>query len=105
MIEFAQRNFVFFKSKELKEQSQYALEVYSNNYMKNCFQVMLFHRELLLQFESYRKEFAKHFLKVLTNPRLCRMKRLAIGMLPINKKASYKLCKKYFPECILEMGS
>lgn len=102
MIEFALRNYYFFVQKEELVQQRYALEAYTNNYLKNFYQVMLFHKELYPLFKPYRKEFRKLFAKVLTNPLLCRMKRLAIALLCANTKLSYMLSKKYFPECILD---
>ena len=101
-IECSLRAYQFFVGKGLAVQQGYTLEVYANNYMKNFYQVMLFHRELIPDFKPYQKDFRRLAIKVLTNPRLCRMKRITIAMLFLSKRLSYRLAKKFFPECILE---
>lgn len=102
MIEFSLNNYLFFKEKNIPLQQGYALEIYANNYMKNFFKVMFMHKNLLPLFLPYKKNFRKHIIKFLLSPRICRMKRLAIIMLFFSRRLSYKICRKYFPECILE---
>ena len=100
-MELTLRNYQFFTGKRNKEQQRYTLEVYANKYLTHYFQVMLFHRELVPQFRPYRDEFRKYLPDVLKNPRICKMKKIAILLMFVHKKMSYKLCLRLFPECIL----
>lgn len=103
MIDFSLKNLLFFDQKAKIIQQRYALEVYTNNYLKNYFQVELFHRDLRKQFKAYRIKFIKNANRVIRNPHLCKLKRIMIIISFICPKISYKISKKYFPECVYEL--
>lgn len=102
MIDFSLRYYQFFLDKQEYKQSSYALEEYANNYMKNFFQVMLFHQELRSQFQPYRDEFRRHLYAILKSFHICKMKKIAVALMFVNKNLSYKLCLRLFPECLLD---
>lgn len=83
-----------------RKQQQYALENYLSKYMVIFFAVHIEHKEMKKEFLPYRKSFRKYILPIMTNPATCRMKKLVVVLMYINKYLAYRLCRKYFPESL-----
>lgn len=102
LIELAVSQYEFFTYKTLKTQQGYALEQYTRNYMINFFAVHISHKDLKENFLRYEKQFRGYLKKILAEPRICNMRKFTVLMMYINEKLAYRLCRKYFPECLPE---
>lgn len=100
LIELSLSQYDFFVKKTLRLQQDYALATYTTNYLINFFAVYIAHPESIQQFLPYRKRFRTLLPKILRDPCICTMKKLTIVMTYISKPGSYRLCMKYFPECL-----
>lgn len=102
MLLFSLKNYHFYVANEEMLQQQYTLEVYMNNYLKNYFQVNLFNRDLKKQFLVHQKVFHKYAYQAIQNPLLCKLKRVTLLLSFFSPGLAYKVCKKYFPECVYD---
>lgn len=92
----------FFKERGYDIQLRYAMDDYLTRFCKDKFAVYLLHPEFKKEFKPINREFKKYIFKLLRNPVICNMKKAAMLLLFVNIRFSYKLCTKYFPECIHE---
>ena len=102
LIDLSLSQYDFFVDKAIRAQQDYALATYATNYMINFFAVYIGHPELTPQFLPYRKHFRKFLPKLLSDPYICKMKKLTIMIMYLNNKVAYRLCRKYFPESLPE---
>ena len=102
LIELAISQLSFFEQKGIKIQYGYALEQYVRNYMINFFSVHIAHKELKKKFLPYQKQFRSHFIKILRETKICKMRKLVVMVMYVNKPLAYRLCRRYFPECLPE---
>lgn len=100
LIELSMSQYSFFVDKAIKTQQDYALATYVTNYMINFFAVYMTRKDFRYDFSPYRKQFRSYIGKILSNPQICRMKKINVLLMYINKKAAYRLAKKFFPESL-----
>jgi len=92
----------FFFSKKLTKQYYYSLDDYVRLYIKDRLAVSLFYLEYKKVFVKITKDFCYKLFDVMKNPLICRMKKITLLMSFIHPKTAYKLCRKYFPECLYD---
>jgi glycosyltransferase involved in cell wall biosynthesis len=100
LIDLSLEQYAFFANKGLTGQQEYALSEVVSNYMINFFAVYIAHAELKKMFKPYRSIFQQYLWRIMRNHQICRMKKLVVLMMYLNKKAAYRFCRKYFPECL-----
>lgn len=102
LVEFAYLHYKFFAERNIKEQIDYTLLAYLSNYLMNYFAVKLIRPELNEKFQPYKKQFHTIKAKLLLDPYICKMKKLVILIFEPCPHLAYRLCRKYFPECLYE---
>lgn len=102
LIDAALSQYTFFVDKKLPIQQSYAMDQYITFYCRLFFATYLSQGISRQDFRPYRKQFRSFWRRILANPQTCRMKKLMALTTCINKNLAYKLCKKYFPECVPE---
>lgn len=102
LTELGLTHYEFFCKYGEKKQQEYALSNYTSRYMVNFFAVHIVHKNLKPQYVPYQRQFRSYFGKILHNPEICKVKKLTILLMYVNKHLAYRLCKKYFPECLPE---
>ena len=100
LIDLAESQYRFFETKGLRDQKDYALDQYVNNYMINFFAVHIMHHELKAAMAQYDQQFNCLLLSICKNPKICKMKKLVVLMMYLNAQCAYTLCKRFFPECL-----
>lgn len=96
------KNNMFFKKRGYNIQLRYAMDDYFMRFCRDKFAVYLLHPELKKEFKYFDREFRRSIPELLRNPVVCNMKKIIMLLLFINVRLAYKLCIKYFPECIHE---
>ena len=99
-IELSLKQYKYFEKLEIQEQQHYTLSVYVNNYLSNWFAVKFKAKELSNEFLSYTREFNEYYSRIYTNPQICRLKKLTVLIHRALPQIAYKICRKYFPECL-----
>lgn len=102
LVEFNMAHYAFFQEQGNKTQQQYVLVSYYNRYMQNHLAISLFHKEHKKELAPYKKTFRSLLPKILTNPKICKLKKGMALLVLVNSHAVYRICKKYFPECLPE---
>lgn len=102
LIEFNLEQYQFFVNLGNKIQQQYVLASYLNRYMQNHLSIYIFHKEYKKELAPYKKTFRSLLPKILTNPKICNLKKGMALLVLVNSSAAYRICKKYFPECLPE---
>lgn len=102
LVEFNMAHYAFFQEQGNKTQQQYILVSYYNRYMQNHLAISLFHKEHKKELAPYKKTFRSLLPKILTNPKICKLKKGMALLVLVNSHAVYRICKKYFPECLPE---
>ena len=92
----------FYRNKNNDRQVQYALMEYLNWYCNDKYKIWIKYPQLKKEFKSIQKIFNKEAKNIFFCPLMCNMKRLMFICLYISPKTSYKILKKYFPECLRE---
>lgn len=93
-------NLNFFRKKNNLQMICYALDDYLTRFTKDKLCVELLHCEFKSEFKEIQRAFVKEIVPVLRDPIICEMKKLMMLLLFVSPKAAYKVCKKYFPECL-----
>lgn len=93
-------NLYFFRKKNNIQMVQYALDDYLTRFSKDKLCVELLHREFKTEFEETQNKFIQEIIPILFDPIICKLKKVMMLLLFISPKAAYKVCKKYFPECL-----
>ena len=70
--------------------------------MQNHHALHLFHKDLIKSLAPYKKQFRALLPAFLSNPNICKLKKYTALLMLINSHLSYRICKKYFPECLPE---
>lgn len=93
-------NLNFFREKNNSQMVYYALDDYLTRFSKDKLCVELLHRELKAEFKETQRAFAQEIVPILRDPIICKMKKLMMLLLFLSPKTAYKVCKKFFPECL-----
>lgn len=99
-IDWTLHHYYFFATQKNKKQAQYALSEYLVAYLRNFFFVYMKRRDLKSAFAMYEKQFHKLLINILTNEKICKMHKLVVIIMHINKKFACMLCRKYLPTSI-----
>ena len=83
-------------------QKKYATGAYLDMYAKHMLMVHFRYKQYKKDFAPYRWQYLGKLRYIIFNPTVCRMKKLMALMLVISPKIAYKICRKYFPECLFE---
>lgn len=102
LIECNYEQYSFFIKKGNVAQQQYVLAAYLIQYMKNHHAIHLSHRDYIKAFAPYKKQFRSLFPKILRIPHICKLKKCTALIMLVNSRLSYRICKRYFPECLPE---
>ena len=101
LVDLGMEQYDFFVKKGLREQQNFALLEYVNKYLQVLFAIDALKPELRPQFGKYKKSFCGHLIRILKNPEICRMKKIAAALSVIWRPAAYRIVRRYFPECLL----
>lgn len=101
-IDFSLKHYYFFKRRKLYAQSGYALNIYTQYYLRNYFAIKLKYGHLRYDFKKYMNTFISLFFKILVCPQICKLKKLVMLLIFISPKTALRLCRKYFPECLYD---
>lgn len=71
-------------------------------FCRERFAVYLYYPKNKKEFLLLQKSFLKENPLIIFNPRMCRLMRLMTVLLFVRIKSAFRICKKYFPECIYE---
>lgn len=93
---------LFFKEKNMIEQFYYSLDDYVRFYIKDRLAVFLFYPNLKRSFKSVTTCFNSFLWDVMNSSITCRMKKITLLLSFIHPRTAYKLCRKYFPECLYD---
>ena len=99
---FTAKNVDFFNQKNIPVQRSYAANEYLERYAQNMLMVHFRYKQYKKDFAPYRRQYLGKLRYIIFNPTVCRMKKLMALMLVISPKIAYKICRKYFPECLFE---
>lgn len=92
----------FFKERGLQEQVHYAENDYLTFFMRNYLAVMLCYPQRKEAMKAHVKVFKTHLKGILSNPYVCRMRKIcALGML-IWPRAVYPVARRCIPDCLIE---
>lgn len=90
----------FFISRNDKMNILYQQDEYLTRFTKDKLAVYIKNREMIKDFKPANNDFKKIFLDCLINQKICKLKKIMMIFLFINTRVAYKLCLKYFPECL-----
>jgi glycosyltransferase involved in cell wall biosynthesis len=99
-IDAALLQYTFFVNKKNKEQQEHALAYYVTQYMIGYFGAYASDSDTKAEFISYKKEFFRLLGKILTNPQICKLKKLNVLLMYINHRSALRLAQKFFPESL-----
>lgn len=99
-IDWTLHHYDFFVKNKDKRQQDYALVEYLVAYLRNFFMVDLKRQDLMVDFSPYIKQFYRLFFKILINSKICRMHKLVVMIIHINKNLAFKICRKYLPSSV-----
>ena len=92
----------FFKERGLPNQVHYAENDYLTFFMRNYFAVTLRYRQRKAAMDSHVKVFKTHLKGILSNPYVCKMRKIcAVGML-ICPRTFYPVARRCIPDCLIE---
>ena len=100
LVDVAYLQYRFFVDKKNEKQQDYALSYYVTQYMIGYLGAHASCNETKAQFAPYQNVFNSLLGKILSNPHICRLKKLNILLMYINNRAAIKLAQKYFPESL-----
>jgi len=92
----------FFERRNDSGQTHIAYSFYNKYYMWNYFAVHCRYPQYKKEFKEYEKVHCRNIARVIDIPDMCRMKFFVMILMYIVPKISYRLCRKYFPECLYE---
>ena len=95
-------NIEFYLKKNNVFQRNYAAHDYLDRYSQHMLMVHFRYKQYKKDFAPYRRQYLSKLRYIIFNPVVCRMKKLMALMLVISPKIAYKICRKYFPECLFE---
>lgn len=95
-------NIDFFIAKKNTNQRHYAAHDYLDNYTHHMLRVHFEYKQYKKDFAPFRLQYLKKLRYIIFNPTVCRMKKLMAMMLVISPKLAYRICRKYFPECLFK---
>lgn len=99
-IDWTLRHYHFFVKNKDKSQQDYALVEYLVAYLRNFFMVDRKRQDLLDDFSTHKKQFQRLFIKILFNQKICKMHKIVVMIMYINKNLAFKLCQKYLPSSV-----
>lgn len=102
LIEFNLEQYRFFVEKDIPIQQQYVLGAYLNRYIQNHLAIHIFHKEHKKALIPYTKTYKKLLTQIIANPKICKLKKCVALLVFVNSTIAYRICKKYFPECLPE---
>lgn len=92
----------YFLKKSIPNQLFYAAHEYLDYYTRHMLMVHYRYKQYKKDFAPYRRQYLGKLRYIIFNPTVCRMKKLMALMLVISPKIAYKICRKYFPECLFK---
>jgi len=101
LLDLGQSQYAFFRDKAMEEQSQYALEEYTNKYIMTALAVAFLNPALKPEFYQRRSDYVRLIPRVLANPKTCRMKKLIVLLTLVDMHHAHILTRKYFPELLI----
>lgn len=101
LLDLGQAQYAFFRDKAMEEQSQYALEEYTNKYVMTALAVAFLNPALKTEFYQRRSDYVRLIPWVLANPKTCRMKKLIVLLTLVDMHHAHILTRKYFPELLI----
>lgn len=92
----------FFERRKLHAQAQYAQNDYLTFFMRNYFAVMLRYPQKKQAMKPHIVTFRKHLKEILSNPHVCRMRKICAAGMLICPKAVYPIARRCIPDCLIE---
>lgn len=92
----------FFENRELHEQVQYAQNDYLTFFMRNYFAVMLRYPQRKQALMPHVAIFRKHLKEILSNPYVCRMRKICSACMLICPRIVYPIARRCIPDCLIE---
>lgn len=92
----------YFLKKKNTLQCNYAAHDYLDCYARHMLMAHFRYKQYKKEFAPYRRQYLGKLRYIIINPTVCRMKKLMALMLVISPQIAYKICRKYFPECLFE---
>lgn len=92
----------FFEKKGLIDQTMWALNDYLTFFMRNYYAVFLRYPERKKDFIPHVKIFRKHLKQIMSDPFVCRMRKVCAKMMLTFPKISFQIARKCIPDCLLE---
>ncbi|MBQ7923016.1 MAG: glycosyltransferase [Clostridia bacterium] len=92
----------YFLKRKNASQRNYAAHDYLDRYSQHILRVCFEYKQYKKDFTPFRRQYLRKLRYIIFNPTVCRMKKLMAMMLVISPKIAYKICRKYFPECLFE---
>lgn len=95
-------NLAYFRKKKLKKQEQYALDELATRFTKDRMAVYIRHPYLKKDFQELNGLFVKELPMIITNPEICKMKKVMLVLQFVSPLLAYRICKNIFPECLYD---
>lgn len=101
LLDLGQSQYEFFCEKSLYAQSQFALEEYTNKYIRTALAVAYLNPALKPEFRHRRRNYIRLLPRVLANPKTCRLKKLVVLLTLVDVHHALLLTKRFFPELLI----
>jgi hypothetical protein len=101
LLDLGQSQYEFFCEKSLYAQSQFALEEYTNKYIRTALAVAYLNPALKPEFRHRRRNYIRLLPRVLANPKTCRLKKLVVLLTLVDMHHALMLTKRFFPELLI----
>lgn len=92
----------FFAQRGLHEQAQLAQNDYLTFFMRNYFAVMLRYPQRKQALMPHVAIFRKHLKGILSNPSVCRMRKVCSACMLICPRIVYPIARRCIPDCLIE---
>lgn len=92
----------FFAQRGLHEQAQLAQNDYLTFFMRNYFAVMLRYPQKKQELRPHTAIFRKHLKGILSNPHVCRMRKICAAGMLVCPRAVYPIARRCIPDCLIE---
>lgn len=92
----------FFAQRGLHEQAQLAQNDYLTFFMRNYFAVMLRYPQREQALKPHVARFRKHLRGILSNPYVCRMRKICAAGMLICPRVVYPVARRCIPDCLIE---
>lgn len=100
LLDLTINQYNFYLREKNREQLQYILHKYVTFYIKLSLEIGLFHNNLQATIVPYKKFLRSNFLGIIRCKKICSLMKATLIVSFISPKIAYKICRKYFPECL-----